>query len=1174
MTTINDYKHYSQREHILHRPDMWIGEKDIKEGKQIVFDGEKLIEEKIKYSSGILKMFDEALTNATDNIERYSNDPSKCTNKIKIEVTDEYISVFNNGFSIPIAKKENSNGKSIYLPQMVFAELNTSSNYDDDKERKRNGCNGVGIKLANIFSKKFYVEIVNNNQKYTQTYKNNMSVIEDPVINKSKKKDYVYIKFYLDVERFKLSEIDNDTQLMIYKRAYDTCLFNIDISINNITIPKLTFKDFCYNHLLAKKFKINKEDIIEENIYGVQICYIPYIKSYVKSYVNHIETIDHGKHVDNFFKQLDKLMKDKYKIVDKTSKNHSILFIDQTVDKPTFSGQSKSKLTTNVTTPYECLCLNILKNSNLINIIKTGTLSKINRKNKVKKPYFERLEDANMAGSKNSDKCTLFVCEGLSAASMVSSGFGVLGHDYFGIFSLTGKILNVEKASEEKIDKNIVLTQLTQTLGLEYGKTYNSVKGLRYSKIVCMKDADTDGSAIMGLLLNYIHTQFPSLLKLEDINFFNEFITPQIQVVTKDNRKEEFYNRNEFNQWYEENENNIKSIKYLKGLASNSSEDTMRYFKEFDKYLIPIQPDEDSDYYMKMAYGGTKREINLRKQWVQTCTEDTYLPRIHKEPISISDFITDDLVLFSHESCTRSIPIIYDGLKPTQRKILYTLFNLPEKDAFKLRKVFELTAKTAEKAQYHHGDSSLNGTIMGMMQTWCGSNNIPLLGHEGFIGSRFGLGQDGGAPRYVYACLNKITRYIFPKIDDELLEYIIEDGVRVEPKFYVPIIPMILINGTNGIGTGYSSYIPLHNQYEIINILENTLNQALDKNTNKNIMKKLYNISSETSEDNSDGKSKRRNNDKEFEFMLNNVVESYNKIIETEDIHLYYPGFKGSFDNHEKGYLSKGVYEWIIPNDKKNFFKCELIDDNQNENSPFNYNPCFLKITEIPISQIGFTHILNTLKNKLNKDKKSTENSLKYLIDFKNDSVTGNDSQPEKIELYLKFNNDGNTAEMDFLKDLSPMKLTNTISIDNMYLFDEHVQIHKYNTAYDIFREFIKMRYKLYVERKNMIVAKEKKNYHIINSRAKFIKMIIDKEIEMNKMSLKDLDSKLVELKFKKIDKTFNYLINLPMKWMTKEKYEELLKEKNDKYNYIKQLTKKQIEEFWLEDLKLLKEKL
>ena len=1163
MSSAENYKQLSQREHILHRPDMYIGKKKNEKITEIVYDGNDLIQKQFEYSPGILKMFDEALTNATDNIDRYNHDKSKQTNKIDIEVTSEFISIWNNGSSIPIVKKENLEGKLIYLPQMVFSELNTSSNYDDDKERKRNGCNGVGIKLANIFSKQFEVIIVNNGKKYSQTYKNNMSIIDEPKISKCSEEDSVYVKFYLDFKQFDCQNINEGTKLMIFKRAFDTCLFNIDVSLNNKKIPNLSYKEFCYKHLIAKKIKIDIDELIEEHKNNVQICYGASSKSFVKSYVNHIETIDDGKHVDNFFNQLDKYVETKFKIKDKFTKNNSILFIDQTVDKPTFSGQAKSKLTSIIKTNYSMLCEKIADETDLIELMKNKSLSKLNRKNKVKKPYFERLEDANMAGTKESHKCTLFVCEGLSAASMVSSGFGVLGHDYYGIYSLTGKILNVEKASEEKIDSNIVLSQLMQALGLEYGKKYTSLNGLRYGRIVCMKDADVDGSAIMGLLLNYFYSQFKELLELKSVNFFNEFITPQVQVITKQNKKEEFYNQNEFIKWFNEHSNQSKSIKYLKGLASNSSEDTLRYFKNFNKYLIPIKTDEDSDYWMKMAYGKSKREIELRKQWVQTCTEDTYLPREQGGEIEITPFITEDLLLFSHESCTRSIPNIYDGLKPTQRKILYTLFSLPEKEALRPRKVFELTAKTAEKAHYHHGDLSLNGTIMGMMQTWCGSNNIPLLGHEGFIGSRFGLGQDGGAPRYVYACLNKITRLIFPKIDDELLECVEEDGIIVEPKFYVPIIPMVLINGTNGIGTGYSSYIPLHNYYQIINILQNTLKQCID--------------------------------DDELE-----IIDSFNTIIENSKIDLYYPGFKGSFEDHELGYLSTGVFEWVVPESNNGFFKHEIISEsNRDKISPLECNPCFLKISEIPISQVGFTHMINTIKNKLmektskpvqkvankgtskgtqkgtskgtskgtQKGTTQTKKELKYLIDFKNNSVTGNDSQPEKIELYLKFENNGETDVEDFLKEISPMKISETVSTNNMHLFDEHIQIHKYNNIYDIFRKFIEMRYELYIKRKNRIVKKEKREYKIISNKARFIKMIIKEEIVMNKYKISQLDVKLKELKFDEIDNSYNYLTDMSVKWMTEDKYTELLKQKDAKKKYINNLIKTKPEQMWLEDL-------
>ena len=1153
MASVNDYKQLSQREHVLERSDMWLGEKDVKTSNEIIYSNNELVSKKVSYSPGILKLFDEAITNATDNIERYAKTKTQNkTTEIKIKVTKNYIEVYNNGPSIPIEQKQNLEGKLIYVPQMVFGELNTSSNYDDTKDRERNGCNGVGIKLANIFSKRFEINVIHKNKHYQQVFENNMSIINKPTIKPSNEKDSVSIKFYPDVARFKLDCIDEDTLSMIYKRTYDTMLFNVNITLNNKEIQKLSFKDYCYEHIKAKNIKIDPETIIYYETPKIKLCYIASNKSFTKSYVNHIETIDDGTHVNNFYNQLDSLLKTKIKDkkIDISSKKNSILFIDEVVNKPTFSGQSKSKLTSRINTNYKELCDKIISETNLIDLITNKATTKLNKQLKVKKPYFERLEDANMAGTKDSYKCTLFICEGLSAASMVSSGFGVLGHDYYGIYSLTGKILNVTKASDNKINANVVISQLMQSLGLRFGQKYKTFddlkKNLRYGKIVCMKDADTDGSSIMGLLLNFFYAKFKSLLEITTdesfsddkipYNFFNEFITPQIQVITKLKSKEEFYNKVEFLSWYDDNENNIKSIKYLKGLASNSSEDTLKYFKNFDDYLIPIRIDAKSDYYMNMAYDEDKTD--LRKQWVQMCTEDTYLPRVQGKPIKISPFIMKDLVLFSHESCTRSIPNIYDGLKPTQRKVLYTLFSLPEKEALKHRKVFELTAKTAEKAQYHHGDSSLNGTIMGMMQTWCGSNNIPLLGHEGFIGSRFGLGQDGGAPRYVYSCLNEISRYIYPKIDDELLTPNEEDGVLVEPKHYMPIVPMVLINGAIGIGTGYSTSIPLHNYYQIIDYLIDMLKTNL---------------------------------------TLNDLKTSFEETKINHKIDLYYPGFKGKFTKSELGFDSHGVFEWIIPNGK-GFFKSECKYEHEIEG--LRYDPCFLKISEIPISQIGFTHMINKLKEILGSKKES------LLLDFKNNSITGNDSQKEKIELYLKFSNNGATSHNDFMKCIKPLKETETISLNNMYLFDEHIQIHKYQTIYDILWQFIEARYYYYNLRHKLILNKSYKEWKIMNNKAKFIKcVIIDNTIDIKTLSVNELNSKLEEMNFDKIDDdtrsvtsgkacSYNYLIDMSIRWMTKEKYNELCRLKNEKKQFILDFKRKPIDELWLEDLEILKKKL
>ena len=138
---------------------------------------------------------------------------------IKVNIDDNVISVYNNGDSIPIEIHEKEN---IYIPEMIFGHLLTSSNYDDSQKRIAGGRNGYGAKLTNIFSKQFIIEIVNNNKKYVQIFENNLSVINKPKITKcTTKKDYTKVTFLLDFEKFEMKSLTKDYISLIEKRTYD-----------------------------------------------------------------------------------------------------------------------------------------------------------------------------------------------------------------------------------------------------------------------------------------------------------------------------------------------------------------------------------------------------------------------------------------------------------------------------------------------------------------------------------------------------------------------------------------------------------------------------------------------------------------------------------------------------------------------------------------------------------------------------------------------------------------------------------------------------------------------------------------------------------------------------------------------------------------------------------------
>ena len=189
--------------------------------------------------------------------------------------------------------------------------------------------------------------------------------------------------------------------------------------------------------------------------------------------------------------------------------------------------------------------------------------------------------------------------------------------------------------------------------------------------------------------------------------------------------------------------------------------------------------------------------------------------------MSITNFINGELIKFSHADCARSIPNGIDGLKESQRKILYAVKKRNLKYSQKSLKVAQLAGYTAEHSDYHHGENNLLETIIGMAQEFPGSNNIPLLYRDGMFGTRLSMGQDAASGRYIFTKMDALTELIFREEDEPILKYVRDDGGNfIEPEYYVPIIPMILINGCEGIGTGWSSKVPSFNPLEIVEAIK------------------------------------------------------------------------------------------------------------------------------------------------------------------------------------------------------------------------------------------------------------------------------------------------------------------------------------------------------------------
>jgi DNA topoisomerase-2 len=214
-----------------------------------------------------------------------------------------------------------------------------------------------------------------------------------------------------------------------------------------------------------------------------------------------------------------------------------------------------------------------------------------------------------------------------------------------------------------------------------------------------------------------------------------------------------------------------------------------------------------------------KKRADDRKDWLKYYDRDAYLDT-SKTNVSYEEFINRELIHFSKYDCDRSIPNLMDGLKISLRKILFSAFKM---NLNKEIKVAQFSGYTSKESGYHHGEASLNAAIVGMAQNFVGSNNINLFMPNGQFGTRLQGGKDSASERYIFTQLNKITRSIFPAVDDNILNYLNDDGLSVEPIYYAPIIPMVLVNGSKGIGTGFSTDIMCYNPLQIIEYIKNKL---------------------------------------------------------------------------------------------------------------------------------------------------------------------------------------------------------------------------------------------------------------------------------------------------------------------------------------------------------------
>jgi DNA topoisomerase-2 len=333
-----------------------------------------------------------------------------------------------------------------------------------------------------------------------------------------------------------------------------------------------------------------------------------------------------------------------------------------------------------------------------------------------------------------------------------------------------------------------------------------------------MTDQDLDGSHIKGLGINMFSCEWPTLAQIPG---FIGFMNTPILKAKKGDKELQFYNEGEFEEWKENNDVKGWKIKYYKGLGTSTGKEFREYFE--NKRMVQFEySGKESDDAIDMVFN--KKRADDRKGWLEFYDRDAYLDT-NKKSVSYEEFINRELIHFSKYDCDRSIPNLMDGMKISQRKIMFSAF---KRNLTSEIKVAQFSGYVSEHSGYHHGEASLNAAIVGMAQNFVGSNNVNLFVPNGQFGTRLQGGKDSASERYIFTLLNKITRTIFQQSDDAVLNYLKDDGQQVEPIYYAPIIPMILVNGSKGIGTGFSTDIMCYNPKHIVEYLENKLTYIED----------------------------------------------------------------------------------------------------------------------------------------------------------------------------------------------------------------------------------------------------------------------------------------------------------------------------------------------------------
>lgn len=1065
------YQAKELREHILELPDTYIGSTE-PSPLEAAWIATECDDEKIKYAfvqkdiqatMGLYKIFDEILTNSSDNVIRTrmavkTDKTVQLTKTIKVDINEDgSITVHNDGDGIPVIEHKQH---KVLIPEMIFGQLLTSGNYIKGEERRVGGKNGYGSKLCSLFSTRFELETVDHRRKkkFKQVWEDNMSEPKQKAkVSSYTGKAYTKVTFYPDYKKFDIDKLSDDMISLLRKRVFDIagCTpADVAVYLDGYKIPVKNFEQYV-NLYIGSKTETKRVHETPNEFWEVIACASPDGVYRQVSFVNAVCTIEGGKHTDYISNQisrnLTKRVNEKGKktakkktdgnIQTKHIKSNLWIFVNCSIVNPSFSSQTKVSLTTpQAKFGSKCdLSDDFLKQLERTEIVERARMlkgfhdkagmSKTDGKKIASVRGIDKLDDANWAGKARSAECTLILTEGDSAKSFAVAGISVIGRDKYGVFPLRGKPLNVRDATAKQLLGNAELENLKKILGLQQGKKYTDLSQLRYGKILVLTDQDLDGSHIKGLVINMIDHFWP---ELQELGFIISMHTPIVKIFKQVRGKRQavktFYTLQDYRQWKMANPwVSDDNVKYYKGLATSKRQEAIEYFQNMSTYVF--NPTEASREKIDMAFN--KKRADNRKTWLKNYVEHNILDSKAIE-VDIDQFIDKDLIHFSNYDNQRSIPSMLDGFKPSQRKAFFGMCKMNIKNE---RKIADIQGPIMSSTHYHHGDTSMTGTITGMADNYVGSNNINLFYPGGMFGTRLQGGKDCGSARYVETCLEKVAGLIFRKEDEPLLEILEDDGTKIEPRWYLPVLPLILVNGAHGIGTGFSTHVPCFNPKDLIS-------------------------------------------------ALRLMVEGK----KAPKLKPWYRGFEGTVVSKTGKWFTEGKFE----------FKSQTT----------------VLITELPIGI--WTDDYHSLLDKLIYDSRESDKKKKTeqcLVSYKKEGKEHNDISVRLTLTFRpgtlnKFREDQKSLKN--FKKIFKLEESKSCSVTNLHMFDPLGRMVKFKTVDGILRSFFRIRLPFYVRRREYQILSLERDLKYLDEKVRFIEGIVAETIQITKKSDPDV---LIELR-------------------------------------------------------------